>query len=260
MPTKSSSETLLNILKETVDGGMSSKELAHVMGYNSPSSVSKLIYTINKKRGEDIILYDSNEKIYRYIGPDNYNATEKIDNKKPAEKSIYVQCGAKRVKKGTIKEILYSFLKSNTKEGVNIDEMSNISGQKRQNVFYVLNAFKKRHRLKIDRVNGKYFLRERTSKDPGTNNYKSYEKTKEKYQKTKDTVHKEYVTSRIEQLAKEVGDPNIRKGIKFIGPDEMEDFLSLLKRSLYYKNCALKLIEANELINNVREEITENEL
>lgn len=220
-------EEILDLLKSRGEEGFSVKEIASSLGYKNRVSVNKAVWLV-KKEGHDVY-FDKSRKVYVLNGskahspnrPDLTAATKKRRN--------FV--------KESIKELLQE---SSSSGGCTPKELAQAAGIKEKNVCYHIFSLRHKDNMKIVLNKGKYILKSRS------NNSSVIVRPRTDVKSSTKEVNP--INDNRSALEKELNDKRLLNGLSVIQSEDMDSYLDLLKKMVFYRRCAIGLLETTEMI------------
>jgi DNA-binding transcriptional ArsR family regulator len=239
-------EELLDILKKRGEQGISSKEIAKRFKYNNFGSGSKLIYQLRRlghhiehfpDRGVYVFHDNSTKKIKKEI---NTEIVEEAPEQTPETVVSEEDSTPKKEKNfvGTKKDYILQLLIEKDKEGASAHELASLTGIKIGTISYHIHSLRKREKLKIVNINGRYILK--SKKVPFSDNFSSLKAPSE--------------NPELDKLLDILNDRELINGFKSISPEDMESYLNLIKNVAYYRQCALNLVNTSKIISGFKME------
>ena len=129
--------------------------------------------------------------------------------------------------------IVLSIIKSNSKEGATAEMIAKGVPIKKHNVCGHIHTLRKDGH-KINMHNGRYFLKKENI------NASSYSPKRERIDN--------------DSIFNSIADKKLIAGINKINPEDIETYLDLLKKIIYYTKCAESMIATTQLMDAVRKE------
>jgi biotin operon repressor len=234
-------DQVLAFLKERGSGGVSSEEIASKLGLELAGSACKIINRL-RKEGYEIT---HNQKIYTLISqpskaspgtpPLNQIADIAVPPQTEAKADQKPDMLADTIKTKSKKNKVLEYLLAQGTEGASASDITKHSGVAEQSICFQIHVLRKGGN-KIIHQDGKYFLK-----------------------KVQDSIYGKALRANVTsaandpqaKLATALNDPKLLSGINKINPEDRTSYLDLLKKIIYYRRCALNMLETTEMLNNI---------
>jgi biotin operon repressor len=225
----------LAMLKKQGEKGISTEEFGKKFGFQNPGSISKTIGQL-RATGYDIT-YNKDNAVY--VLKNNKADTVESASVTPIEEEPKKDASTPSTY-ATKKELILEALLEAGKEGANVEYLAKMSGVNQKNVCFHVHSLRKIDGCKISMIEGRYILKNRPKKPSALQQFPS------------DVVPPEIEgRASIEELFSSISDRSLIAGINKINPEDRRSYLELLKKVIYYKKCALSMLETTNIINSI---------
>lgn len=253
----SKTENLIHELELRGPEGLSLDELVAFLDYNEDqkANVHKFMYLVRKRVD---VIYDRDRSVYLLR---KHSDRKNSGKNRPNQKKYYetILCGVKRVRADAKKARIYLALKSAGSKGLSVAELQEVSDSKPQNILYLIHALRKECCVKIQTKSRRYIYKgEKSLPESGSGVTRELQKSVAPATVESRPVKEHELRSSLEQVVAELGNVKILRKIEYLHGTELADYFTMLKKALYYKSCAAKLIETNELFYNAKQEVFTN--
>lgn len=224
------SDQLLSKLKKRGQKGLRAEEIAKLFKFERSGSSNKII-NILRKEG-NIIEQDYRGGPYIYRGTEANKGTENEEIIEEEETTI-----AEEKKGGNKRDSISDIMKQNIKFGITADEIAEQCDISPKTVSYHIHGLRHKDGYTINLINGRYFI----------NTKRSYIKSSSKNQ---DNIEPSNPSVTLEI---ELNDKELYQGIQMIRPCDINNYMDLLYKIIYYKGCAKSMINTNKVMKEVGE-------
>ena len=241
-------DSLIASLRKKGEEGMSSKAIAKKFGYSRTDSSSKMIFLL--RRDGYNIEYNTERQVYVLIEKADEEPSEETDEvtevtseetpevdhtgedtPEEEEDAQIIDTG----RPGNKRTAVLSVLLKNGKEGATPKELAKRAKLRVANICYHIHALRKKDGLKIENIDGKYYLKSRKIRLNG------------KAVSPSSNGSAEPLTDE-DQLIELINDKELVRGLKIIQPEDLPYYLDLIKKVIYHRQAALSLVKTAELL------------
>jgi len=217
----------LEVLREKGTDGISCADLSAHFKFKLPTSASKIITRLIKE-GHNI-KHDKIRKVYVLLSQKSSKKSEDIENTSEDIGEISLRTPLK-------KELVYQCLENSGSKGATSTEISEYAGIETHSVCGHIHTLRKNPANNIKTINGTYILKKGKRNNTPT---KSYEPSQAS------------PNNPAQDLDKTIGIKVLLKGAERVLPEDLDGYMALVKKVIYYGKCAAAMIETNDVLENI---------